>query len=184
MRHAPLRHALHAVALCVFLHPAAAGGAEPAPRAIAAFVDLALGACMAEKGGEALVADPIDPRAVGVPVAADNDDPRLGPKTMRIPSTDGVVYHDGDAETCFVYADGVDAEGAVTRVQEALKRSGLPVMAFSDGVDADDAGVRRRTVVYGVMISPSAQALPLVTLSYPVEAPAMLTGGVRTGQVE
>lgn len=179
-----MRQLLPALLVCALVQPAAAGANQPEPRAIAVFVNLVLGACMAEKGGESLMPEPIDPRAVGVPVAADNDDPRLGPETLRVPSTDGAVYHDRDDESCYVYGDGIDAEAAVERIQEALKRSGVAVMAFSDGVAADADGTSRRTAVYGVMVSPRAPALPLVTLSYPVATPAALTAGVRAGRVD
>lgn len=177
-----MRHVLAALTLAALGSPALAD--DPAPRAIDAFVDLVLGACMAEKGGASLLPDPIDPGAVGMPVAEGNDDPRLGPGTQRIPTTDGVVYHDHEAETCFVYGDGIDAQAAVERVQERLRRSGLPVMAFSDGISADAAGVRERTAVYGVMVSPKAPALPLITLSYPVDTPAALTAGIRAATVD
>lgn len=176
-----MRHLLSALLVSVLAQPAAA---EPAPRAIDLFVNLVLGECMADKGGKALLADPVDPGAVGVPVAADNPDPRLGPDTVRIPSTDGAVYHDRDAETCHVYGDGIDAERAVTRIQEALKAAEVPVMPFSDVVEADSAGVRQRSAIYGVMISPRAETLPVVTLRYPVDTPAAVSAGVRAGRFE
>ena len=162
--------------------PAVAG--EPAPRAIDSFVNLVLGACMAAQGGKAVVAEPIDPVAVGTPVAADNDDPRLGPDSLQLPTTDGVVYHDGGAESCQVHGDGIDAQAALEQVREALRASGLPVMPFSDGVITDSAGESRRTAVWGVMVSPRAETLPLVTISYGVDTPAALTGEVRAGKVE
>lgn len=176
-----MRQLLSALLVSVLAQPVAA---EPAPRAIDLFVNLVLGECMAEKGGRALLAEPVDPGAVGVPVAADNPDPRLGPDTLRIPSTDGAVYHDRDAESCLVYADGVDAEGAVTRIEEALKAAEVPVMPFADRVAADADGVMQRTAVYGVMVSPRAESLPLMTLSYPVDTPAALSARVRAGRFE
>ena len=184
-----MRKPHRALALCASALALLAGGtplraAEPEPRAIDVFVNIVLGACMAEKSGTSLVADAIDPAAVGVPVRATNKDPRLGPDSLRIPSTDGVVYHDRDAETCHVYADGIDAQAALEQVQTLLRDSGVPVMAFSDAVAADDTGVRQRTAVYGVMVSPTAPALPLVTLSYPVEQAAIMSAGVRAGKVE
>ena len=174
--------ALFAPLLLAFAVPARA--ADPEPRAIDVFVNLVLGACMAEKAGTSLVPDAIDPAATGVPVAATNEDPRLGPGALRVPSTDGVVYHDRDAESCLVHADGIDAQAALERVRDLLKGAGVPVMAFTDAVVEDAAGVSRRTAVYGVMVSPTAPALPLVTLSYPVEQAAIMTGGVKAGRAE
>lgn len=177
-----MKHILRVLVVCLLASPSAA--AEPAPPAIKAFVNLVLGACLAEKAGTSLVADPLDPVVVGMPVDEANPDPRLGPGTERIPVTDGVVYHQRDDETCYIYADGIDAEAALADIQQALKSSGVPVMSFSDGVIEDKAGVRRRTVVYGVMVSPTAPTLPLVTVSYPVDQPALMTAGVRAGKAD
>lgn len=177
-----MKQLLHVLILSSLATPALA--ADPSPRAIDSFVNLVLGACMAAQGGKALVADPIDPAAVGTPISADNDDPRLGPDSLQMPTTDGVVYHDGTTEICQVYGDGIDAQAALEQVRETLRTSGLPVMLFSDSVITDAAGESRRTAVWGVMVSPRAATLPLITISYAVHAPAALTAEIRAGRVE
>lgn len=177
-----MKQLLHVLILSSLATPALAG--DPAPRAIDSFVNLVLGACMVAQGGKSLVADPIDPVAVGTPISAENDDPRLGPDSLQMPTTDGVVYHDENLDRCRVYGDGIDAQAALEQVREALRTSGLPVMPFSDSVITDSAGKSRRSAVWGVMVSPRAATLPLVTISYGVATPAALTAEIRAGKVK
>ncbi len=141
----------------------------------AMIVDLLFGECLSEVSHTELPAGYTDPRAVGRPLTSPPRDSRLSPQAARIPTATGEVYFDHHDKACEVFASGIDAADAVTKVQQALARwplsRNLPQMPSTAG------GPAGRTLSYAIGTL-AQDPIPEFTMSYPEGRATTLTAKV------